>query len=217
MILPNPSVSPFMIKEIHLDKTGNLYSVDIVKHPSAPQSYFKTATLRFDKQPDETELFTKMDPKISDCLNGYYGIKVKDLKYSDLWADYTCCNGLYLFFDTSRPAWMYVGKTTSRAIVDRVGAHQDLRVTGFLNCLVRGMAIKSITDNLKNPQNLEINNCVINGVLSDRQIIDELGEWRFIFIPVLNDCCKSFSDYAKAVGKLESFMIKALGSKYNSQ
>lgn len=66
------------------------------------------------------------------------GIPLKDLRYFDLMAEEEFSNGIYLFFKDDSP--YYVGKCSSRAIVDRVGSHMDLRQSGIINCMVKRIA-----------------------------------------------------------------------------
>ena len=152
------------------------------------------------------------------------GIKVKELKYFDLVADYNYSNGIYLFYSDSQDecapdpnhshgltgAIMYIGKTTSRAVVDRVGSHLDLRVTGFLNCLVRGIAEEMIEK-----AGLPVSDCVTNGILAEGRVKDMIGDWYYIFIPVFNNSCWTSKEYAKKVARLESYLIKEIGPTYN--
>lgn len=218
MITPVPEVSPFIISEIRLDKNDQLFSVDYESNPQKPGSK-KAVTIN--SLPSKEEIIKACKVAVT---TKSAGIKVKELKYYDLVADYNHCNGIYLFCSDSPQgcisdsdgspstsfAVMYVGKTTSRAVVDRVGSHLDLRVTGFLNCLVKRIAEDKIKSN-----KVPVNDCVINGILSDGQVKDLIGEWRFIFIPVFNNSCQTSKEYAKKVAKLESYLIRKIGPKHN--
>lgn len=66
------------------------------------------------------------------------GIPLQELKYFDLIAEEEFSNGIYIFYLNNNP--YYVGKCSSRAIVDRIGSHMDLRQSGVINCMVKRIA-----------------------------------------------------------------------------
>lgn len=136
------------------------------------------------------------------------GKKVKELCYFDLMADYHYCCGLYFFFTRTEGILeiQYIGKTTSRAIVDRIGAHLDLRASGFLNCFIKRVA---------SLQELDI--CQMNSLLSSDSVVNQIGEMLFMFIPVYNPVCQADDFYKRKVGMLESLLIKEFNPQYNKQ
>ena len=110
----------------------------------------------------------------------------------------------------------YIGKTTSRAIVDRIGAHLDLRDSGFLNCLIKRVAkVVVLNKGTKDP----VDQCELNHALSQTNVVDEVGNMYFGFIPVYNPVCIPSELYKKSVGKLEREIIRFYKSngqaKYN--
>lgn len=127
MIKPlNPEIIPFVLSEIHQDKNGG-----------------NIIGLKYDTmKPSDKCIPLSLLMKDLDAWMKEHGKKVKELCYFDLMADYHYCCGLYLFFTRTEGIVeiQYIGKTTSRAIVDRIGAHLDLRDSGFLNCLIKRVA-----------------------------------------------------------------------------
>ena len=140
--------------------------------------------------------------------------RVKELLFFDLMADYHHCNGVYLFFtkDEKEHVVKYVGKTTSRAVVDRMGSHLDLRESGFLNCLVKRIAKIDI---LKKDKKEKVDPCLLNWALMQQETQSKVGELYFLFIPVYNPLCSSSDKYKHSVGVLESSLIKHYTPKYN--
>lgn len=68
-------------------------------------------------------------------------IVIKDIKLIDLIYDRQSLIGVYVIFDPNGKP-VYVGKTGSRSILERISAHYDLRPNGFMNtflCALAGM------------------------------------------------------------------------------
>lgn len=66
--------------------------------------------------------------------------------------------GLYFFHD-GRDRWMYVGKSSSRAIIERVPAHLDIRPDAWFGTLVkklRGSGNRTLSSVLSDALNLKL-------------------------------------------------------------
>lgn len=66
---------------------------------------------------------------------------IRDIKLVDLIYDRQSLIGIYVIFDQNDKP-VYVGKTASRSILERISAHFDLRPNGFMNtflCALAGM------------------------------------------------------------------------------
>lgn len=57
---------------------------------------------------------------------------IKDLKLIDLIFEKKSLNGIYIIFNSENIA-VYIGKTGSRAILERIAAHFDMRENAFMN------------------------------------------------------------------------------------
>lgn len=71
-------------------------------------------------------------------------VKIKDLKLVDLIFNKESMVGVYIFFDENNIP-IYVGKTGSRAILERLAGHFDLREFGFLNSFLCALSGKRKT------------------------------------------------------------------------
>ncbi len=94
---------------------------------------------------------------LADAIRKMTGVAVRDLKYSDLILPANQCNGVYVFqqgrqyqiieYDNKthqpiirdEPIW-YVGKSSSRALVARIGAHLAPRIDDYMNILLKNIA-----------------------------------------------------------------------------
>ncbi|MBN8697418.1 MAG: hypothetical protein J0L87_12880 [Bacteroidetes bacterium] len=88
-------------------------------------------------------LYNQIKDKSIDSLLKRIGRNEKkvicDLKFIDLIYGKQSMNGVYVIFDPSdKPA--YVGKTGSRAILERMAAHYDLRQNAFMNSFLCALA-----------------------------------------------------------------------------
>ena len=63
---------------------------------------------------------------------------LRDLCYYDIYRPENSCIGFY-FFESPLGDKLYIGKSCSRSITDRVGAHFDCRKGAFLNSLPRAV------------------------------------------------------------------------------
>lgn len=94
-------------------------------------------------------------PAIFQQLNYISGIKVKDLKLSDLMFPAYYCNGVYLFYDVdnvllsnsnlTKPSCnpykiVYIGKAGGRSLIERIAAHFASRDNDFMNNMIKNMA-----------------------------------------------------------------------------
>lgn len=129
------------------------------------------------------------------------GEMLQDLRYRQLMADYHYPNGVYIFFSKEPFKLLYIGKATSRAIVDRVGAHLDLRASGFLNCFVKRLAIERM---------LMTGSGSIDVEMETPAFLQTLMDFHFAFIPVYDTVCAHSADYKHKVGVLEQDLIKNL-------
>lgn len=64
---------------------------------------------------------------------------VKDIKLIDFLESERSLIGVYVFFDLDEKP-VYVGKTSSRSILERVAAHYDLRPLGFMNSFLSSLS-----------------------------------------------------------------------------
>lgn len=138
-----------------------------------------------------------------------YGEAISDLKYCQLMANYPYANGVYIFFTRNEEGnveYKYVGKTTSRAIIDRIGSHLDLRASGLLNCMVKRMA--SGCNTLKNP-------CAINGRMEEVSFLNELLAYRLLYIPVFENFCQRSSEYIHYTERFEYYLIHNIAGQNN--
>ena len=67
------------------------------------------------------------------------GVKIRDLKLTDLVLPANQCNGIY-FFVSPNDDVVYVGKASSRCFVERLGGHFDLRTENWFSSFLRAHA-----------------------------------------------------------------------------
>lgn len=67
------------------------------------------------------------------------GVKIRDLKLTDLVLPANQCNGIY-FFVSPNGNVVYVGKASSRSFVERLGGHFDLRAGNWFSSFLRAHA-----------------------------------------------------------------------------
>lgn len=127
---------------------------------------------------------------IKRLLDSVPGILVSDLKYVDLFFPAQWCNGIYLFYENEK--LLYIGKCSSRAVIDRIGGHLTPRSSDMMNCFLKRLCIG-------NPPDLE-------GEL-DAVMSRALG-MKIKYIPV-------DSQFNELIGILESYMIRSLAPCYN--
>lgn len=103
-------------------------------------------------------------------LNSIPGIKVKDLKLSDLMFPAYYCNGVYLFYDIEEVLLsnrdltkrslnpykiVYIGKAGGRSFVERIAAHLAPRDNDYMNNMIKNMA----TLLYKSKKDVDIDKC----------------------------------------------------------
>ena len=93
-------------------------------------------------------------------------IKLKDLKLGDLLFNKSSLTGIY-FFVNENDEIVYVGKSGSRSILERIASHLDFRANGMFNNFIRMVAKKKGLE--RTDENLRI-------------IFDEIMEHKFLFI-----------------------------------
>lgn len=67
------------------------------------------------------------------------GVKIRDLKLTDLVLPANQCNGIY-FFVSPNDDVVYVGKASSRCFVERLAGHFDLRAENWFSSFLRAHA-----------------------------------------------------------------------------
>ena len=67
------------------------------------------------------------------------GVKIRDLKLTDLVLPANQCNGIY-FFVSPNDSVVYVGKASSRCFVERLGGHFGLRAGNWFSSFLRAYA-----------------------------------------------------------------------------
>ena len=67
------------------------------------------------------------------------GVKIRDLKLTDLVLPANQCNGIYFFVNPNGDV-VYVGKASSRCFVERLGGHFDLRAENWFSSFLRAHA-----------------------------------------------------------------------------
>lgn len=82
---------------------------------------------------------------IRTILDNVPGIPVSELKYIDLTFPHKYCHGVYLF--SKDDTFEYIGKCSSRAVIDRVGGHLTPGPHDWFNSLLQYISKKkSVTD-----------------------------------------------------------------------
>lgn len=89
-------------------------------------------------------------------LNNISGIKVNDLKLSDLMFPAYYCNGVYLFYDPNSKLLsllnlaqksqnpykiVYIGKAGGRSFIERIAAHFAPRANDYMNNMLKNMSM----------------------------------------------------------------------------
>ncbi|PAC26937.1 GIY-YIG nuclease family protein [Flectobacillus sp. BAB-3569] len=121
-------------------------------------------------------------------------IAFKDLKLVDLIHNKRSLIGVYVIFDEQENA-VYVGKTGSRSILERIASHFDLRENAFMNTFLRALTGKKKRRN--QPQ----------ATSEDLMYVYELAlEHKLIFMSVKHEI----------IGLLESILTNELQPRLNS-
>lgn len=101
-------------------------------------------------------------------LNSISGIKVKELKLSDLMFPAYYCNGVYLFYDIKEALLsnrdltkrslnkiVYIGKAGGRSFIERIAAHFAPRDNDYMNNMIKNM----VTLLYKSKKDVDIDKC----------------------------------------------------------
>lgn len=123
--------------------------------------------------------------QLNDLLQGFTGISLPQLKYSDLLFSKEYCNGIYIFLDPNETVekgrkYAYVGSCASRSIVDRIGSHHALRGRDFMNSVVRYIAVKKTATTL-GPDDLD------SSMIASDQVLNAFSQLFLLYIPVKNN------------------------------
>ena len=169
---------PFVIKSASKIKVKGRWMINDIEI----DSFFMPGSCK-------TITWTKTD--ISKELGSCPGTLVNKLSFADLIFDPNCCNGIYIFYDGEKCA--YVGKCSSRTIVERVGSHLAPRYSDFMNSLLKRIF------------------CDKGYKTSDwdsvlKQLYDEVLKMTIKYIPVTDN---------SSIGVIERRLIDLLSPKYN--
>jgi hypothetical protein len=125
---------------------------------------------------------------------------IGELKLVDLIFEKQSMTGVYVIFDEHNVA-VYVGKTGSRAILERFAAHFDLRPSAFMNSFLCALAGKR--KQRRGPHATEKD-------LSD--VYENALTHKLVFIQIPNS-----EQHKPKIAKLESLISQVLETKYNSR
>ena len=107
---------------------------------------------------------------IKTILDNVLGIPVSELKYIDLTFPHKYCHGVYLFSKDN--TFEYIGKCSSRAVVDRVGGHLTPGPYDWFNILLQHIVVKNKVTEEQWDQKL-------------KELYDNAFQMTIRFIPVL--------------------------------
>lgn len=109
-----------------------------------------------------------------DLINRTEKKELESLKLTDLIFENKSQIGVYIFFNTNNIP-VYVGKTGSRAILERVAAHLDLRSGAFMNNFLCALAGKNKGNKTKKATDSDILN-VYESALKHKMIFIGIPE-----------------------------------------
>lgn len=91
------------------------------------------------------------------------GVKIRDLKLTDLVLPANQCNGIY-FFVSPNDSVVYVGKASSRCFVERLGGHFDLRAGNWFSSFLCAYAriVNGVVGDLSSGDYEESYNDILN-------------------------------------------------------
>ena len=114
--------------------------------------------------------------------------RLGDVRYSDLYQPANNCIGLY-FLASPDGKQLYIGKSTSRCIAERIAAHIDGRANAYLNSFSKNVLIR---------QGKDITNHNINNILPN------LFDWNLsvLFVAWQNESCAK-----QLISKIEGMLI----------
>lgn len=125
---------------------------------------------------------------------------IGELKLIDLIFENQSMTGIYIIFDENDEA-VYVGKTGSRAILERFAAHFDLRPEAFMNSFLCALAGKRKQRNGPHATEKDLQNVYENALAH-----------KLIFVQIPNS-----EEHKSKISKLESIISRKLETKYNSR
>lgn len=93
--------------------------------------------------------------QIDFALNSISGIRIKDLRLTDLMLPAYYCNGIYVFYDLddrisqydsniilgNHQKVVYVGKAGGRSFIERIAAHFTSRNNDFMNNMLKNLSL----------------------------------------------------------------------------
>ena len=123
---------------------------------------------------------------------------IGEIKLIDLIFDNQSMTGIYIIFDNNHKA-VYVGKTGSRAILERLAGHFDLRPGAYMNSFLCALSGKRKQRNGPHATEDDLKN-----------VYDMALTHKLIFIQIPNN-----DEHKKKIGKLESILAKEFKTKYN--
>ena len=145
----------------------------------------------------ENEL-ARMNVEEIDALRSSISKKtLKELCFYDLCQPGKSCIGLY-FIESPDKQKLYIGKSTSRSVCERIGGHLDSRSFAFCNSLPRKVA-----------------KAVSSGKPTDQELFDalvEIGDWN---ISVLFVECETLDLAKRLISKAESLLISSCNGCIN--
>ena len=125
---------------------------------------------------------------------------IGDLRLIDLIFEKKSMTGIYIIFD-DKDLPVYVGKTGSRAILERLAGHFDLRPGAYMNSFLCALAGKR--KQRKGPHATEEDL---------RNVYDQALNHKLLFIQIPNT-----EEHKKKITKLESILSKELNTKFNTR
>ncbi|MCW3160172.1 GIY-YIG nuclease family protein [Chryseobacterium oryctis] len=125
---------------------------------------------------------------------------IGELKLVDLIFENQSMTGIYVIFD-EKDNPVYVGKTGSRAILERFAAHFDLRPGAFMNSFLCALAGKRKQRIGPHATEEDLQNVYQNALTH-----------KLVFIQIPNN-----DEHKSKISKLEGIISKILETKYNSR
>lgn len=142
----------------------------------------------------DTELANMTISDIKTLVQSISKKSLGELRYYDLYQPSESSLGLY-FIESPQGDMLYIGKTISRCVSDRIGAHLDCKVEAFLNSLPKAV-YKAQNQGQKPTTDNNLHNVLIG-----------LQEWKIavIFIKITNKELKNQTK--ELISKAESLLI----------
>ncbi|RZG44068.1 hypothetical protein [Acinetobacter wuhouensis] len=124
---------------------------------------------------------------------------ISEIKLIDLIFEKQSMTGVYVIFNKSDQA-VYVGKTGSRAILERLAAHFDLRPNAFMNSFICALAGKRKRREGPHATAEELQDIYENALTH-----------KLLFIQIPNSV-----EHKSKIGKIESILRRKLNTSLNS-